>query len=153
VGYFPGPPPGSERGNVIAGIRSGRRVWLRIGLGRRIRPDLGVFPAVVGGGHERVRGPVTGDGVGQRFDDGRRPAAIGVAQPAGPDETRVMTHIRIDPHLGRSSFMSTVPSPHEHVRALAVAIRHGELTSEQREYLIGVLYSLGTAATLAPKAV
>lgn len=37
----------------------------------------------------------------------------------------------------------------EHVCALALAVRDGELTSEQGECLVSLFYSLGTAATLA----
>ena len=38
---------------------------------------------------------------------------------------------------------------HEHVHALAVAVRDGELTSEQRERLGDLLPSVGTAVGLA----
>jgi hypothetical protein len=41
---------------------------------------------------------------------------------------------------------------HEHVRTLAAAVRDNELTPEQRECLVSLLYSLGTAVTLAPRA-
>lgn len=41
---------------------------------------------------------------------------------------------------------------HEQVRALAVAVHNGELTPGQRECLIDLLHSLGTAATLAQRA-
>ena len=41
---------------------------------------------------------------------------------------------------------------HEQVRALATAVRDGELTPKQRECLISLIYSLGTAVTLAPRA-
>ncbi len=48
--------------------------------------------------------------------------------------------------------MSTEPTTIEHVRALALAVRDGELTPEQRECLVSLLYSLGTAVRLAPRA-
>jgi hypothetical protein len=41
---------------------------------------------------------------------------------------------------------------HEQVRALAAAVSDGELTPEQRERLVDLLHSLGTAATLAQRA-
>jgi hypothetical protein len=45
--------------------------------------------------------------------------------------------------------MRTEPITHEHVRALAVAVRDGELTPEQREHLVDLLHSVGTAVGLA----
>jgi hypothetical protein len=38
---------------------------------------------------------------------------------------------------------------HEQVRALAAAVRDGELTPEQREHLVDLLHSVGTAVALA----
>jgi hypothetical protein len=49
------------------------------------------------------------------------------------------------------STMSTEPTTPEHVRALVIAVRDGELTPEQREALVDLLHSLGTAVTLAAR--
>jgi hypothetical protein len=38
---------------------------------------------------------------------------------------------------------------HERVRALTAAVRDGELTPEQREHLVDLLHSVGTAVGLA----
>jgi hypothetical protein len=46
--------------------------------------------------------------------------------------------------------MSTVSNTTTDVRALAAAVRDGELTLQQREYLVTLLHSLSTAVTLAP---
>ncbi|MBV9160663.1 MAG: hypothetical protein JO281_03705, partial [Pseudonocardiales bacterium] len=40
-------------------------------------------------------------------------------------------------------------SAHERIRALAAAVRDGELTPEQREHLGDLLHSVGTAVGLA----
>ena len=48
--------------------------------------------------------------------------------------------------------MSTEPTTTGHIRALADAIRDGELSPAQREHLVTLLHSLNTAATLAPQA-
>ena len=60
----------------------GWRIW--IGVGRRLLPDLRVFPAVVGEDRAGVWRLVSGDRVRQRFDDRRRSTVVGVAQEAGP---------------------------------------------------------------------
>jgi hypothetical protein len=48
--------------------------------------------------------------------------------------------------------MSSVPTTYEHVRALAAAVRDGELTPEQRTHMVTLLHDIGTAVTLAPRA-
>lgn len=49
--------------------------------------------------------------------------------------------------------MSTEPTTtREYVRALAAAVRDGELTPEQRWCLADLLHSLNTAVRLAPRA-
>jgi hypothetical protein len=54
-------------------------------------------------------------------------------------------------HEGRRSDLSQTSDPiiHEHVRALAVAVRDDELTPEQREHLVDLLHSVGSAVGLA----
>ena len=48
--------------------------------------------------------------------------------------------------------MSTEPTTtREHVRALAAAVRDGELTPEQRGCLAALLHCVGQAAALAPR--
>jgi hypothetical protein len=48
----------------------------------------------------------------------------------------------------RSRPLRTEPITHEHLRALAVAVRDGELTPEQREHLGDLLHTISTAVTL-----
>jgi len=67
------------------------------------------------------------------------------------------THERRRSNLSQTSIRSSTKEPtyedrtitHEHLRALAVAVRDGELTPEQQEHLVDLLHNVGTAVGLA----
>jgi hypothetical protein len=70
---------------------------------------------------------------------------------ADPGEFPTITHTRVvGSHSRETRPMSLEPTTD--VRALADAVRHGELSAEQREHLVTLLHSVASAVRLAPRA-